>query len=172
MLIKRLLVIALAVSLVGLTACSNDKADTGTEYVVTVNMDTAKAPHFVTHDVGAEKQIRFGSAQLVGKAELAGEPVDVELLCIINYLKGNGPFEGFWTFTAANGDLLSLTYSGTTEQRDGVGHISGRVKVLGGTGKFEGVAGNGTVTGQRDGSFGSGTVIAYTIDLHLDGLAA
>lgn len=171
MFIKRLLVGALAVSLVGLTACSNDKTDTGTEYVVTVSMDTAKAPHFVTHDVGADKQIRFGSARLVGQTEFAGESVEAELLCNINYLKGNGPFEGFWTFTAANGDLLSFTYSGTTQQRDGVGRISGTVKVLGGTGKYLNVTGNGTVTGERDGSFGSGTVIAYTIDLHLDGLA-
>lgn len=171
MLIKRLLLGSVtALALVGISACSNDETDTGTEYVVKVNMDTANAPHFVTHDVGADKQIRFGDAQLVGKAELAGDPVDVELLCIINYLKGNGPFEGFWTFTAANGDLLSLTYAGTTQQRDGVGHISGTVKVLGGTGKFVNVTGNGTVTGQRDGSFASGTVIAYEIDLHLNGL--
>lgn len=170
MFIKRLAAAALAVALVGISACSNDETDTGTKYVVTVNMDTATAPHFVTHDAGADKQFRFGQAQLVGKAELAGEPVDAELLCIINYVKGNGPFEGFWTFTAANGDLLSLTYSGTTQQRDGVGHISGTVKVLGGTGKYVNVTGNGTVTGQRDGTFASGTVIAYTIDLHLNGL--
>jgi len=170
MLIKRFLAGSFALALLGLSACASDETDTGTKYVVTVDMDTAKAPHFVTHDVGADNEVRFGSAQLVGKSELAGEPVDVELLCIINYLRGNGPFEGFWTITAENGDLLSLTYAGTTQQRDGVGRISGTVKVLGGTGKFVNVTGNGTVTGARNGSFGSGTVIAYTINLHLNGL--
>ena len=151
-------------------ACSNDSADTGTQYTVSVTLDTADAPLLVVNEVGANKEHRYGEAQLVGKAEFAGQQVQVELLAILNYLNGNGPFSGFWTFTADNGDRLAFTYSGLAEQRDGVGRLRGTIKVLGGTGQFVDVTGSGTVEGERSGEFGSGTAIAYTLALHLDGL--
>ena len=155
---------------VSTVACSNDGGDTGTEYIVSVTLDTADAPALVVNEVGANKEHRYGEAQLVGKTELAGKPVDVELLAMLNYLKGNGPFSGFWTFTADNGDRLAFTYSGLAEQRDGVGRLRGTVEVLGGTGQFVDVTGSGTVDGKRSGEFGSGTAIGYTITLHLSGL--
>ena len=153
-----------------LVACSDDGEDTGTAYTVTVDLDTADAPFLVINEVGAQKEHRYGEARLVGKADFAGQEVEVELLCILNYLNGNGPFTGFWTFTAANGDRLGFTYSGEAEQRDGAGRLTGSVEVLGGTGQFVGVTGSGTVEGQRSGEFGSGTVIAYTINLRLEGI--
>lgn len=162
----------LGAALVGVTGCAGDGSDTGEAYVVRVDLDTEEAPLLVVNEVGAEKERRYGEARLVGTAEFAGQQVDVELLCILNYLRGNGPFEGFWTFTADNGDRLAFTYSGAAEQRDGVGYLRGEVEVLGGTGQFVDVTGSGTVTGQRGGEFGSGSVITYTIDLRLEGLTA
>lgn len=163
------LVLATAASL-SVAACSNDGQDTGTRYTVAVTLDTADAPLLVINEVGANKEHRYGEARLVGKAEFAGKQVEVELLAILNYRNGKGPFSGFWTFTADNGDRLGFTYSGEAEQSDGVGRLRGSVEVLGGTGQFVGVTGSGTVEGLRSGEFGSGTAIAYTITLRLEGL--
>lgn len=175
MFVKRLITAVVTLGLLGvaaasLTACGSKGKEKGTQYVVTVNMDTATAPFFVTHDAGAGKEYRYGSAQLVGSSEFAGKPVSAELLAVVNYKDGNGPFVGFWTFTAENGDSLAFTYTGTTTQRDGVGRISGKVQVLAGTGQYVGVTGSGDVTGVRDGSLGSGSVIAYTLELTLEGV--
>jgi hypothetical protein len=156
---------------VSTVACSTDSTDTGTAYSVAVTLDTAEAPVLVINEVGVNKEHRYGEAQLVGKAELAGEQVDVEVLAIVNYLDGNGPFEGFWTFTAGNGDRLALSYSGEAEQRDGRGQLRGTVKVLGGTGRYAKVTGSGTVEGKRSGEFRSGTAIAYLVTLHLSGVS-
>lgn len=153
-----------------LVGCASDGPTSGESYVVTLDLDTADAPLLVVNEVGADKEHRYGEARLVGSAEFAGEQVDVELLAIINYLRGNGPFEGFWTFTAENGDRLAFTYSGRAEQRDGAGTLRGEVEVLGGTGRFVNVTGSGTVNGQRSGEFGSGSAISYTINLRLEGL--
>ncbi len=155
-----------------LVSCAGDGPDTGEAVVVTLVLDTADAPLLVVNEVGADKEHRYGEARLVGRAELDGQPVEVELLCILNYLRGNGPFEGFWTFTAENGDRLAFTYSGRSEQRDGEGILRGEVEVLGGTGQFVNVTGSGIVDGRRSGEFGSGSAIDYTIDLRLEGLPA
>ena len=160
-----------ALSSTALASCAGDGPDSGESVVVKVVLDTADAPLLVVNEVGADKEHRYGEARLVGTTDLAGQPVEVELLCIINYLRGNGPFEGFWTFTAANGDRLAFTYSGRSEQRDGKGIIRGEVDVLGGTGQFVNVTGSGTVDGRRSGEFGSGSAIDYTIDLQLEGLS-
>lgn len=170
-LLKPLAVLALVSSAtLSVAACSNDGQDTGTKYTVAVTLDTADAPLLVINEVGANKEHRYGEARLVGKTELAGKAVEVELLAILNYLNGNGPFSGFWTFTADNGDRLGFTYSGLAEQRDGKGRLRGTIEVLAGTGQFVGVTGKGTVEGERSGEFGSGTAIAYTLTLHLSGL--
>jgi len=166
-----LLPVVAVMSAATLSACSGDGEDSGTEYVMTIDLDTADAPLLVVNEVGAQKEHRYGEARLVGSAEFAGEQVEVELLAIINYLNGNGPFSGFWTFTAPNGDRLAFTYAGSTEQRDGAGTLRGEVEVLGGTGRFVNVTGSGVVDGRRNGEFGSGTVITYTITMNLDGLA-
>lgn len=153
-----------------LAGCASDGPTSGEPYVVKLELDTADAPLLVVNEVGAEKEHRYGEARLVGSAEFAGEQVEVELLALINYLRGNGPFEGFWTFTAGNGDRLAFTYAGRSVQRDGTGYIRGEVEVLGGTGRFVNVTGSGTVDGQRSGEFGSGSAIDYTITLRLEGL--
>ncbi|MDB6000916.1 MAG: hypothetical protein JWP52_2615, partial [Rhizobacter sp.] len=61
-------------------------------------------------------------------------------------VSGNGV-----VLTSANGDSLYLAYSGTlTAQPTGPHEIEGDFIVVGGTGRFEGAAGGGTVTGTED----------------------
>ena len=162
-------VLALVVSLGSVAACSNDSNDVGERVVVSFELD-AKGSPLVVREVGANKQHRYGQAQLNGSTELAGEQVQVELQCIINYESGNGPFDGFWTFTAPNGDLLALSYQGESTLRNGVGTIRGTVRVIGGTGKYVNVTGTGEVAATRKGNFSSSSVISYTINMNLSGM--
>ena len=108
--------LALVGSGLGVSACSSDRPDAGKEYTLTFALEAGSGP-VVLRDIGADKERRYGQAQLASTGELAGEPVDIELLCIINYLDGNGPFDGFWTFTAANGDQLVLEYHGRADRK-------------------------------------------------------
>jgi hypothetical protein len=48
---------------------------------------------------------------------------------------------------AANGDKISATYTGTFEIEDGVGVITGTYTITGGSGRFSGATGRGTVQG-------------------------
>lgn len=61
------------------------------------------------------------------------------------------------TFTAANGDRLFVSYSGLlTAQSFGAPHaVTGAFLITGGTGRFAGASGTGTVTGYEDISQGT-----------------
>ncbi|NRF67356.1 hypothetical protein HLB44_10205 [Aquincola sp. S2] len=50
-------------------------------------------------------------------------------------------------FTAANGDRVHATYSGTLNRR---GHLRGHFVITGGTGQFFGATGGGTLSGDLD----------------------
>lgn len=151
-------------------ACSTDSSDTGTAFTVSVDLSTKDAP-VATHKTGRDLQVTYGAGIVTGQAEFAGENVDVELLYLINhYTNGNGPFEGFWTFSLDKDNTLSFDYAGSTSQVGEVGYVKGTVKVLGGTGKYAGVTGKGTATARRDGQTGTGAVLQYTLDLQLSGV--
>jgi hypothetical protein len=54
-------------------------------------------------------------------------------------------------FTAANGDRVYATYSGTvTAQPSGPHRVAGHFTITGGTGRFLGASGGGTLTGHED----------------------
>lgn len=54
-------------------------------------------------------------------------------------------------FTAANGDVLFATYSGTVKaQPSGPHRIEGQFTITGGTGRFIGATGGGTLSGYED----------------------
>ena len=54
-------------------------------------------------------------------------------------------------FTAANGDMLYLAYAGTlTAQASGPHVIAGHFVITGGTGRFQGASGGGTMSGTED----------------------
>ena len=79
----------------------------------------------------------------------------------------NGTATGSFTFTAANGDSIFTTISGTSEPPDasGVSQIVETNTITGGTGRFEGAKGSFIVhrlihlnTGFTSGSFRDGTI--------------
>lgn len=65
------------------------------------------------------------------------------------FVSGTGP-QGL-VFTAANGDRLFATTTGTLTPRAGAPHVlSGHFVIVGGTGRFRLAAGGGTLKGSED----------------------
>jgi len=116
--------------------------------------------------VGVGDAITYGTARLTGPAAIGGRPFDVEILLSLHYLDGSGPFTGWWTLTDCNGDRMAFSYKGETENAGSEVRIRGRLRWLGGTGRYLEVTGNGKVVGVRVGPVG-GTA-EQTVDLRLE----
>ena len=121
-----------------------------------------------TTAVGTDGSILFGVVRLVGQADLEGRPVDVDLLFSPLYRDGSGPFTGWISLTDTGGDVLGLEFSGYSVRRGDVTDIEGAVGVVGGTGAYEGVAGNGQMHAVRGGEVGSN--VRYDLVLDLAGM--
>ena len=123
-----------------------------------------------TTAVGVDGSTLYGMVRLVGTADLEGRPVDVELLFSPLYQDGSGPFTGWMTLTDAGDDVLVLGFSGYSVRRGAETDIEGAVGVVGGTGAYEGVTGNGQMSAVRGGEVGSN--VRYDLSLDLAGMPA
>lgn len=119
--------------------------------------------HFRTYADGR----LIGIGRLTGATRIAGAPVDVELLAVVTYRHGTGPFTGFITFTDAHGGVLGMRYAGTAYARaDGSTVVRGDLVAIAGTGRWTGVHGRGTVIATRSGVIGSPLMSSFVLDLH------
>jgi hypothetical protein len=123
-----------------------------------------------TTAVGVGGSTLYGVVRLVGTADLEGQPVEVELLFSPLYQEGSGPFTGWISLTDAADDVLGLGFSGYSVKRGDVTDIEGAVGVVGGTGAYEGVTGNGQLSAVRGGDVGSN--VRYDLVLDLAGMPA
>ena len=112
---------------------------------------------------GAAPCFAIGSLQAVGTASLLGKVTATSSDCInpqgvtdpnspssFNFASTGTGSAGL-VFTAANGDLLFVTYSGTlTAQPAGPHQIAGHFVITGGTGRFLGATGGGSLSGYED----------------------
>ena len=87
-----------------------------------------------------------GRASLMGATALAG-PSQVDLIL--------GTQTGSSTLTAANGDTLEISFSGTVEFEGETVHFQGEWVVIAGTGRFEEAEGSGTYSGSATGPAGT-----------------
>lgn len=121
-----------------------------------------------TTSVGPDGSTLYGVVRLTGEADLDGRPVDVDLLFSPLYRDGSGPFTGWITLTETGDDVLGLGFSGYSFKRGDVTDIEGAIGVVGGTGVYEGVTGNGQMHAIRGGGVGSN--VRYDLVLDLAGL--
>jgi len=68
---------------------------------------------------------------------------------VTDYIKGSGPFSLYDTLTLNDGSVLWSKVTGTTTVVQGISRSEATVTVVGGTGKYEGAKGDGTLTGVR-----------------------
>ena len=102
----------------------------------------------------------LGSLQAVGNASHLGRTTTTSNDCInpvSAYDPGSFAFASMGSgasglvFTAANGDQVFATYSGTlTAQPSGPHKVAGQFVITGGTGRVAGATGGGTLSGYED----------------------
>ena len=111
------------------------KSATGTPLQVTADLDSQSR---TLHTVGADGSMTYGWNQLVGTATVDGQPVGVELLGNVNYVKGSGPIFGFVTFTFADGSTLGMQFQGaaTATANGDETSFAATLGVIGGTGRY------------------------------------
>ncbi len=108
-------------------------------------------------NVGFEGSVRYGIFRIAGAgADGAGLPVQVVALGTLGYRSGSGPFAGFLVLDYGDGNALYCRYQGhTTELSVDSTRILGRLEVIAGTGRFDGLRGEGQVQARRGGPVGS-----------------
>ena len=111
---------------------------------------------------------KYGWNDLTAAATINGQAATIRFQGAVDYTNGSGPFDGFITITfaddtqlaiVADGDAL-LTDSGTTD-------FTGRINTIGGTGKYQGVKGIGTMRGSRSGELGAPVSLTFRLTLNL-----
>lgn len=123
----------------------------------------------VLQKVGADESETYGWNRLVGTTTTDLGDFDVVMLGNVDYENGSGPFFGFLTLTASNGDVLSMRMDGSaTLKDDGVTALSSDLSVIGGTGQFVNAGGSGSFTGARNAEIGA--PIEFTMTVGVTGL--
>ena len=112
--------------------------------------------------------ITYGWNDLRGPTRWGKQDATLRFLASVNYVSGTGPFGGPVTITRADGTRLALSVSGwATSPSDQAGTanttLRGTVTVIGGSGRYAGATGTGTVTGYRKAALGS--PIQFTFSL-------
>lgn len=145
---------------------SSAGAATVTKRVIKVETSIASQQK-ITHTVAPNGRRVYGFNLLVGRDESGKTPIDVEMLGNVNYLKGNGPFFGFITFTAEDGSTLGVQMDGKARVLpNGTDTIvKAQLSVIGGTGKWLKAAGKGTFTGSRTAALGTDVKSKFVIRL-------
>jgi hypothetical protein len=136
----------LALTVQGIDAQSAAKKITGSGQVIAVLSETKMMPgddlsHVITflRRLDTDKSDQFGTGQ-------------ASLVDFSDYVAGSGPHRGYRTVIFPSGDQAFAAYEGMTK---GVvkpagpeGTFQGKWRYVGGTGKFKGITGGGTYTGE------------------------
>ncbi|MFM7616942.1 MAG: hypothetical protein ACKO72_05715 [Actinomycetes bacterium] len=115
----------------------------------------------ILHTVAPNDRVTYGFNLLEGTDTGGASPVQVQMIGNVTYTKGNGPFFGTITFTAADGSTLGVRMDGSARALpNGTdAKFSAKLTVLGGTGEWLRAKGRGTFVGSRQAALG-GTVRA------------
>jgi quercetin dioxygenase-like cupin family protein len=139
---------------------------TGTPLRITTDLESQSRN---LHTVGTDGSATYGWNQLLGTATVDGQPVGVEMLGNVNYVKGSGPLFGFITYTFADGSTLGVQMQGAataTSNGDGTS-FAATLGVIGGTGRYAAATGSGVFTGSRSAALG--TTVSATFELNVVG---
>lgn len=119
--------------------------------------------------VGPGEEHTYGWNKLVGPTTTRVGDFDVEMLGNVDYLRGNGSFFGFLTYTAPSGDSFGMRMRGqATVNDDGSSTLHAELEVIGGTGAYVNVTGAGSFDGSRTAVVGA--PIEIDVKLALEGL--
>jgi hypothetical protein len=160
---RRTTALALAASLAGGLAVAAPLSGTAGAATVTPKRVTVKAAltstQKILHTVAPNDRVTYGFNLLEGTDDSGASPVQVQMIGNVTYTKGNGPFFGTITFTAADGSTLGVRMDGRARALpNGTdAKFSAKLVVLGGTGQWLRARGRGVFVGSRQAALG-GTV--------------
>ena len=142
---------------------SEEAGATGTQLQAEMSLSSDFS---VLQKVGTDETQTYGWNRLVGTTSSNLGDFDVVMLGNVNYDNGNGPFFGFLTLTAPNGDVLSMQMDGSARvDDDGVTKLSSALTVIGGTGAYVSAKGSGEFNGTRTAQVGA--PIEFTLSVNL-----
>jgi hypothetical protein len=112
--------------------------------------------------------VSYGRNHLRGKTTWGNRHGRVEFMAVLNYVDGNGPFNGNVTVTRSDGASIAFTTTGSSlSTGSGTSDASfrGLLTVIGGTGPFEGATGVGTLTGSRRAELGGAVRMTFNLTI-------
>lgn len=121
----------------------------------------------ILHTVGPNGTKTYGFNLLEGTDDSGASPVQVQMIGNVTYTKGNGPFFGTITFTAADGSTLGVRMDGAARALpNGTdAKFAAKLTVLGGTGQWLRARGRGTFVGTRQAALGTAVQAQFVIRL-------
>ena len=125
----------------------------------------------VSEEVGDVANHRLSLSRFSGLAFFADDLVaNVSFLSLGDYIEGAGTFTLYPIINFEDGSALFIRSTGCGTVEGAKTRFVGTLKVFGGKGRFEGVAGDGTLTGIRYTPLAEGAdlVSEYTVNLRLE----
>ena len=121
----------------------------------------------ILHTVSPNGIRTYGFNLLEGTDATGASPVQVQMIGNVTYTKGNGPFFGTITFTAADGSTLGVRMDGSARALpNGTdAKFQAKLTVLGGTGQWLRAKGRGTFGGSRQAALGTAVQARFVIRL-------
>lgn len=121
----------------------------------------------ILHTVSPNGIRTYGFNLLEGTDATGASPVQVQMIGNVTYTKGNGPFFGTITFTAADGSTLGVRMDGSARALpNGTdAKFQAKLTVLGGTGQWLRAKGRGTFVGSRQAALGTAVQARFVIRL-------
>jgi len=116
--------------------------------------------------VGVDDAKTYGWNHLVGSTSTELGAFEVDMLGNVDYVNGTGPFFGFVTLVAPDGDRIAMRMDGDAKVRDdGTTALSSRLTVIDGSGDYVGVTGHGSFVWTRIAQVGAPIEIEFTVRL-------
>jgi len=112
--------------------------------------------------------VTAGWNQLTGTTTVNGSSATVELLADVNYRNGSGEFGGLLTVTLADASAVTFTMNGqaTFNSTTGTTTFYSPLTVVGGSGQYASVSGQGVFTGSRTAELGGAVHVDLKLELH------
>jgi len=121
------------------------RADETLKFRATLHVTSAQF-----QDVGDVDGHAIGLIRFSGLASMADGTVGTSYFVVVtDYIKGEGTFMNYNNLTLGEGSVLWYKVNGNTKVEGTKSLFTGTVSVAGGTGRFAGAKGDGTITGAR-----------------------
>jgi hypothetical protein len=134
-----------AAGLIGILAASNARADEVLKFRTVMHATSAQS-----QDIGDVDGHTSTLARFSGLASFPDGTVGTSYFTTTtDYIKGSGTFSVYQNVTLNDGSTLWFKTAGNATVEGTTTLLKGTIIVLGGKGRFEGVKGDGTVSGTR-----------------------